>query len=458
MAALIQFVDSISDDPTIRLDLNDGLSWFCQSFKAPPPRLRRSESENSMRDGGVVGSSSYSNRTLELDLTLIEEGDEEWAADEMQKLWRELDRPANFIRYWPEGLEKPVFFRTFRSDVSELEELWTVPIARNISLEVLAEPFALGLPETLGGYDIPNDPANPAGCHVDIDEEIMGDVPAPAVIQLDHESSTFAKVYMGVRNDSLSPDVLFVQAESMSPFVDTSNPGGGPDAAMSGTGSNNFQRTSFATSSMQIRLSATTNVSRGTYRLLAGIRRSDSTSAITVQAEVAVTGGTVGPAVATPLSTNRQLVDLGLFSFRLTNLRAAGYSSASTPASSPSTVFLKSSRASGTGTLDWDFLLYLPADVSTLVAQGPLGPPGLVIDGVAEATYPTASGGNPLLGTTLPAGKAWPTSGSFVYLVPNSSNRWTLLHSRAAGHFVGDQVSLRAYYWPRYLFVRPVSS
>lgn len=455
MPALIQFVDSIASSPTVRLDINDASVWFTRNFSAPPPRLRRSMSQNAMRDGAHVSSSSYDTRTLSIELTLIKEASEDLAATEMQKLWRELDRADNFLRYQPDNFTKPVFFRLYRSDVEDLEELWTVPIARTITLELLAEPFALGLKEVLGPYTVNNNPAAGSnGLFVTLGS-VVGDVAAPAVIQLAHGSSTLTSLYLAVRNDSAATDLIWQQAEAMTLGTDTTNPGSGPDAAMSGSGTNNFRRTSFATATMQTRLTPTINVLRGTYRLLACVRRSDATSVMTARV---VSNGIGGPTTTIPLTTARQVLDLGVFSYSRGDLDKVGYSSVGSSASvSPGTVAFQAARASGSGTLDWDFVLFLPADVCTAAASG-IATAGLLVDGIIEAAIPYAPGGDPFAGTATPNGAGWALSGGFPFLVPNDDNRLTLLHSRSTGHTVGDSVTLNAHYWPRYLYVRPVST
>lgn len=443
MAALIQFVDSISASPTVRLDINDGVTWFCTNFKAPPPRLRRSESANAMRDGGVVGSSSYENRTLEIELTLIKEASEDLAATEMQKLWRELDRPSNILRYQPEGMTKPVFFRAFRSDVGDLEELWTAPKARTISLEVLAEPFALGLREELGPYAFNNDPAAGSGPYSFVvpQANALGDVPAPFLMVTTSATTKGMWVATGAP--------VAYQAESCSLLTDTTNPGGGPDVAMSGAGTNNFVRTSFATAAMTSRLQTPTQF--GLFRIAAVVRRSDATSVINVRASVAsypVTGDTV----TVPLTTNRQVVDLGVIqvgnsSVTLnTSLAVSGASSA---------VNIQAQRVSGAGTLDWDAIVFIPASTQTLLSLFDTARLGNF-----DSTTEMVVGSNGDLLAGFSAAEIGKTSGGFPVITPAQSNTFTLLYQCAPGesHLKATSLSVKVHYHPRYLFVRPVST
>lgn len=458
MPALIQFVDSIASSPTVRLDVNNATTWFCQSFKAPPPRLRRSVSANAMRDGDHVSSSSYENRTLELELTLIADVSEEAAATQMQNLWRELDRPTNLLRYQPEGMSKPVFFRLFRSDVSDLEELWTTPIARNITLELLAEPFALGLRETLGPYTVNNNPAaatNP--CYFDV-TGTLGDVAAPIVMWSGASGAGYRHTIIATHGSTSALPVLVQQAEGATLAVDTTNPGGGPDAAMSGTGTNNFARVSFATNAAlwpRLTLSVATPNSRGSYRLVAFVRRSDASTSTFVMR--AANGPTVTVGSGT---TSRMVVDLGVVTFNGSD-GLVGYSSSSNAASTY-LFSIAAGRLVGSGTLDIDAVVMVATEgqgapqSSTLILEASLP----VIDSARESVYGSLNGGDPTSGGNVLATTA-PAAGGFPLLYPSASatNRFVVFASATNGASVVDLASpFSLAYWPRYLFVRPSAS
>lgn len=460
MAALIQFVDSISATPTVRLDLNDALSWFCQNFKAPPPRLRRNVSDNSMRDGGRVGSSTYENRTLELELVLVEDVSEEWAAEEMQKLWRELDRADNWLMYHPEWLEKPVFFRTFRSDVSDLEELWTYPIARRITIELLAEPFALGLKETLGPYTVSADPAAPSNPgYVDL-PTILGDVPVPAVYW---DNTTVTTSRLVATHAGPTGPVPFVQCETMTPGVNTTNPGGGPDAAMSGTGTNNYLQTTFGTPADSLRVtSAGITQPGGAYRVLLYVRRSSSVGAVTVRATLSETSSGApiywtSATESTAATSNRQVVDLGICWWPSAAPVGNGATSLSV-----ATIKLYAARGSGTSNLDWDSVRFVPAGGQVgrkagshaLVAPGSAVVARAVLDGVSETSSAAASSSDPT--TTSIALEPIPMAGSFPVVAPGVANRiHALTHLADNVAPIGTTLTATLAYWPGYIFVRP---
>ncbi|MFG3702377.1 hypothetical protein ACGF5C_31520 [Micromonospora sp. NPDC047620] len=159
MPDVCQFVDSIAASPTVRLDLNDDVVWGLSydGTDLSPPDLRRAVSQTLLTDGGQVTAAVYDNRVLRLRLEL-----KDISADAMavrtQELLRELDRPTNLLR-WRPGTSEPVFFRTMRSPVNRVTEVPGGGLLKLLDVEVLAEPFAYGLKETLPAVTVYNDPA-----------------------------------------------------------------------------------------------------------------------------------------------------------------------------------------------------------------------------------------------------------------------------------------------------------
>lgn len=464
---LIRFVDSIASSPTTRLDLNDETSWWVKSFSAPPPRLRRSMAENAMRDGVSVGSASYGSRTLTIELE-CRKSTQDLAATEIQKLWRELDRATNWIMYQPTGASKPVFFRTLRSDASQLEDVMAQQAMRRFTIEVMADPAALGLPETLGPFTVNNDPAAGSnGCYFDV-TGVIGDLEAPALI---HDTArTVGYGILAQRQRGVPSDLVWAkqcEAVNITLGTDTTNPGGGPDAAMSGTGTNNFVRTTFATNANHVErlfwatyndynTPALRSAIRGRYRVLAVVRRSDSTSVIKIQRLYGA------PAVTVPQTTSRQMVDLGLAVLGSMESSSVGYG-AESAATVPEALYFYAQRVSGTGTLDWDQLLLVPADERMLQWTQPLNVgTGLdtLIDGVQEFVVTLDPSTGPLAASPW----LWPSltqaSGGWPSLVPTRTNRIFYLQAAAIGGAMTrtDTSTITVYYYPRYLFVRPASS
>jgi len=457
---LIRFVDSIAASPTLRLDLNDESIFWVRAFNAPPPRLRRSIASNAMRDGINVGSASYDGRTLTIELE-CRRTTQDLAATEIQKLWRELDRETNFLMYQPTGATKPVFFRTYRSDASQLEDVMAQVAMRRFTIEVLAEPFALGLRESLGPYTVTNDPAAASnGCYVDV-SGVIGDVTTPPVIV---DTGTIPHYWtMGVRQHGTPSSVTwFIQAESTAGGVNTANPGGGPDAAMSGTGANNYLRTSFANTvnDLRLSLSSASLPDAGDYRLLAVVRRSDSTSDMLAQVGNTLAGN-LRDQVVIPKTTERQIVELGTWSI---DSGVVGNNATGSVLASDIGVYAQ--RTTGTGTLDWDFFLFVPADEAGLAKfyEGTAAPNNLLLDCVNQTVRGFYDGADPFTGTGAMYQDPYPigVAGAYPTLRPNQTNRFVMLAS--TGTVAGrtptktQTLVLTFHYWPRYLFVRPVST
>lgn len=473
MPDLIRFVDSIDATPTSRLDVNDGASWWVKSFTAPPPRLRRSMSSNALTDGVSVGSSTYEARTITLELE-CRKPTQDAAATEMQKLWRELDRAVNYLQYQPQGASKPVFFVLYRSDASQLEDVMAQAAMRTVTVELLAMPFALGAMETLGAYVIANNPAaatNPG--YVDL-PAILGDVPADLVYwdSASGGASYMARcIAMHSGGAAVSTVTTAVQAESMSAGSDTSNPGGGPDAAMSGTGVNNFMRTTFATTSIlnADRLTASSVAQPGgRYRLYVAVRRSGTSSTLQVRAILSNTAvvsvvGQIGRTVTLPATTSRQMVDLGIFSWP----EVAGVGVSGVAGTSTARIALQAGRTGGTDSLDWDCLIIVPAGGqpdstgSMMLVNSPNTSPAgprIVLDGANDQAFTTTSSSNPT--TTAVPHVATSASGAFPKVAPGNANRLYVQSfaatTPAAGVTTTTTVTLA--YWPRYLLVRPTST
>jgi hypothetical protein len=150
----LQFVDSIAASPTVRLNLN-APGWTVREgteFGSAP--LDRAVVSTLLVDGDRYPAAAYGNRVLSLVLRVDAASDDEVAV-QLQRLYRELDRPTNILMYRP-GTSAPVFFRTFRAAPDSV--VWD-PFTKEVTVRVPAEPFALGLRETLSAVTVYNDPA-----------------------------------------------------------------------------------------------------------------------------------------------------------------------------------------------------------------------------------------------------------------------------------------------------------
>lgn len=470
---VLKFVDSIAASPTTRLDVNDGVVFSTTDFDASPPRLRRAMSQNAMSDGGFVSSSAYEMRVVKATL-LLNRSTQDLSAAQLQLLARELDRADNYLMFQPDGLTKPVFFRTVRSDFNSVREVPTDSMAaRVMEFECLAEPFALGLRESLGPYTINNDPAHATnGCYVDL-TGVIGDVAAPAYVY--GGTKSVGRGVLSVRQHGSPADLVWwAQAESMTLGIDTTNPGGGPDAAMSGTGTNNYVTTSFATdATMETRLTwdldalLTTDSKaeqiRGTYRVLAVVRRTDNTSDIALRV-----GSNTKAATLKITSTYRQVVDLGLVSLGSTAPPRAGHS-ANALLTTVSNLTIGAERTSGAGSVQWDFVALLPADESQCSWTAVYDTSGRFLMTPDEVL--TLDTTDPFSGSASAVDVTHPVTGGFPELVPGRTNRLFFLElgddatSLPAGFSSDAQVMVKGasnavtvHYWPAYLYVRPATT
>lgn len=156
---VIQFVDSIAAPPTVRLNLNNESPWAVTGVDFSPPPLKQAWASTLLTDGERLTAAAYGNRRLRLSLELIASS-QDASATAMQALWRELNRPSNLLRYQPDGATSPVFFRTIRSADNQVREYpgGGPSSLRTVEVEIDAEPFALGLKETLPTVTVYNDP------------------------------------------------------------------------------------------------------------------------------------------------------------------------------------------------------------------------------------------------------------------------------------------------------------
>lgn len=459
MADVVQFVDSIEQVPNVLLDLNDEAKWSVRSFSAPTPRLRRAMSANAMRDGVFVSSSQYDARTLTIGLDLVT-NDQDANALELQKLFRILDAPS-ILRYRPAGASKPVFFKVFRSDAAAIVDVIAAAAFRQPEIQLLAEPLALGMRETVGPFTVTNDPDDSNGCFFDVDG-IIGDVEVPCVMVDTGDEQNFL---MLARSIDPAAATYFVQAEDCTPQVDTVLDAG-PDAVMSGGA--NLTTTEATTAPPQLRVSFTPDVPAGTYRLWAAVRRANLTYAMTIAATYA--GRQVSGDVVIPLTTSRQIVDLGLLQIGKPG-EAIGQGAPIGVEQSEIRLNAAFFGGSGSVSVDWDCFLLVPADEGTLMLEiySTGTPIAFVIDGVNERTASIASG-DPIAGTALlreeSASEEKSESGSYPHLAPGRVNRFFVFTAAPdpvadPGYhcsIAADPREITVHYWPGYLSVRPASS
>jgi hypothetical protein len=473
MASIVQFVDSIASSPTVRCDLNaraQGLMVNIAGVDLSPPPLRRTVVSTMMTDGEIIPASAYGNRTLKLPLKLLTSTFDAGATI-LQNLAHELIRPNNILKVQLEGATSPVFFRTFAAPdyvVSMLRLMLTENT--DVELTIPAEPFAYGLKETINAVTVTEDPAAGGNAMFWDITGVKGDVETPVNLVLPtgnlYDSGDPISVLAIRRRGTVANTPFVLQGEAFSNLgTDTTLPGN--DATMSGS-SSNYARVSFSTNiTMTRRLwidpyptSASVD-NRGTYRVFACLRRSSVSGSVNVQ--LGYTSGTAGilvqnDAVTVPLVTARQHVDLGLITYP-TGLDPVhdGYSNVEYPVRGRY-LEVRAERPSGSSTLDFDYLLFVPADDNLMLVDwgdAILTTNEFVIDSVHEIVFTQNTPQDQVYGS-----KASSVMGGFPTISPDTTNRMYFIRRTARGATVtkSETTAIEAQYWPRYLFVRPATT
>lgn len=455
-------MDSIVAAPGVRLDLNDGATWTLHSdTEFGMPHLDRAIVSTLMGDGAQVPASAYGLRLLRI-VANIQTLTEDLDAAELQKLFVELNRQSNFVK-WQPAVANPLFFRTLRSAATTVH--WD-PVLKRVEVEILAEPFALGLRETLPTISVSNDAAAVSnGLYFDVTAP-KGDVETPLFLSTTATDLNQRVSVIGTRRRGTPAAMPFiVQAEALGAAAAADTTLQPNDPAMSGPGSN-YWRVTFATQpSMQQRLSigtwpaAPSVDTRGTYRVFARVRKSIPGDGIALRLR-AVAGQYVvtNDLAATTFGSQLHWVDLGQVSFPLgVDPGTDGYSGEPIPVRGL-TFEVHAGRTGGTsaGTLDIDVLAFVPADDRLAVIKWPnlAFPAAFVLDSARAMAYAIDAG--PVVRSTELAQIA----GSTPMISPGVTNRIAFLKN-VGTTVVDDKTEVSAitpYYWPRYLYVRPATT
>jgi hypothetical protein len=468
MTCSLDFVDSIASSPTVRLALADGATWILnrQETDFSPPPLREAVAQTLMADGGVVSASAYSFRTIRLGLYLGT-ATADATATALQALYRELDRPGNILRWW-EHTTHPIFFRTYRASASSVRRLGAADGRRKkIEVELRAEYAGYGLLETpVSGVTVNTDPANGTnGCFVDV-TGVKGDVESPAIIRWPSAAIADDRtvVFAVRRRGTPSAAPFLFQAEALTQGTDTSTQAN--DANFSGSG-NNYSRCTFGTATMQNRLVltdvGTASVDlRGTYRVYLRYRKNTSSDGINLQLRWGDVDGWVNidnDAYATVNNTTITTADLGLVSIPVGDDPATDTDGTELVVSDSWRMVLRAERTSGSGTIDFDFLMLVPADDRLGLVQwndDSSSPSDHWILRAEDWKASARDASSQVISAAPPAARA----GGLPFLTPNQTNRIVMLRSvRAGDTWTLTTVSpVSVSYYPRYLTVRPAST
>lgn len=467
MAAVLRFVSTISVPPGVRLDLNDtAQTWVAtDETKFPPPPLKRSVTSSMMRDGSPPTASAYDNREITLVLTISSALTDNAAATQLQLLYRELDRPTNLLQYTPGGVTNPVFFRTFRTSP---DDVLFDPLLKQVRVTLLAEPFALGIREDIASVTVNNQPTAANGMFINL-SGIKGDVDTPLYIEYQDSTASQQRAgyALGVRAGTTPYPVLYNQAELYGLVVDTTVVA---DAAFS---NGSKTRTTFAgIATMTPRLSGNwpslTDPAGaenwGSFRIFARVAKTVAGDVIRMATG---TGAAQSPAVTLKNQTTPQIVDLGVRDSTGGMPEVAGYDATPWRIEDQLGLSIVAERASGTGFLDIDYIVFVPADEwycqwSTfgggVASSSYLG----VVDGPNDSIYAATV----LTGGT-PGRAAWPSisiSGRLPRVLPGS-NRLVIVETSRSDtssvsqpHTLATAADFVCRYWPRYLSVRPLAT
>lgn len=483
----IQIVDKIDASPTVRLDLNDGSTWFTQrKADLSPPPLRRAVIRSLLTDGSPIPASAYDNRIVRLRL-YVTATDMDDLGTQLEKLDRELDRAVNVIKYQRDGATNPVFFRTLRSPDYKLNI--EAPAAKAfLDVPILAEPFAYGLRIDSGAIVVENDPAD-AGAqpsYFDV-TGVLGDVPTPGVFRIDGTTLPASpRVQFGFtlasrRHGTPANVTLFRQAEAFTTQSTDTATTTANDATASGVSPKSSRTTFSSIPGMTLRLIQTGAGLlggtigpdlRGTYRVYARVKKTVTGDVINVRMRYGTqsllfTGDTVAlPNSVGDSGVGWQLLDLGLMRVpAIDDPVTDGYSNVEYKVETNPLFTLDAERVSGSGNLDWDYVFFVPADEEFALVHwwtpNASGGVWAVIDGPRDKLYAVDATNNDQLDMNS---TVISRVGAIPLLTPNQTNRIVLISARIdspgldkvpVDHIIADSLTIRHSYWPRWLYVRP---
>ena len=470
MASIWQFVaDMSSASPTVLLDLKANGFRVRTDWKLGPTLFEKGYVSSPLRHGKRPTRSTAANQILEIPLEL-NKSTPTLAAQAIEDLCRQL-AIDNILKVQMDG-GTPVFFRTF-GDADFAAAVRSVLIQdTSITLSIEAEPFAYGPRVSLGSFTVSNNPAagtNPLRFDI---TGVLGDVKTPLLLVATSTGASGAPSglvnkwphFATRRRGTPSNYVNHIQGEDM-----TQGTGAvvTADAAFS---NGSKSRIGFGTPGMTLRLSDTfpgngtpTVEARGEYKVYARVAKTVAGDTITVQLGYGASSAApvFNDAVTLPSAAGPFMVDLGKVPVPAgSDPNQHGFSGVSTKALM-AFVGLYAARSGGSGSLDVDFLYFMPADEpTTLIAKFPSTDTTYAIDGTTAeggAVYAMPATLDEVLTTAAPCQITG--GGGFPELIPGATNRIHFIrHTNPDGSVdaVTDTTTFAAYYWPRWReFTRP---
>jgi hypothetical protein len=482
-ANLTQIVDSLSASPTVLLDLNNESPFGVSLFSAPPPEVGHSDS---------LRMSWYSrSRVVELTLDQIDASQDALASN-WQTLARLIDLERFYLKYQPTGATSPVFFKCYRSQVPSIFEEPGAVAYRTLTLQILADPFAVGLPEDISSFVITNDAAsgtNKMMVGPSILGTVKGDVETPLLLACTATSDTQFGGGMYVNGYAVrggfTHSLLARNLTQLTSGTDTGAPVTGAGTAyMDG----DYKACTFATAlAMVTRLSGTFSTALspmpGEYRALLKVVISfgaagnvsysfqggfGNTASVNWLTEA--TGGyTVSAGGA---ATNHTVVDLGLVQFPVgVDTAGTGLGPPASAVSVNTYTEVKASAQLNSGTmpsLRFDELILLPVDTvyggasTAIMTTNAVVGSGidLLLDGESDTmrVMQEVGGTGPFAATpyAMQPGSVNGWIGGLPVVRPGTNNYVTVVGGFADGPTWTSTWSGR--YYPRYLYVRPATT
>lgn len=463
--AIWQFVtDFLTATPTVSLDINSYSTGLMVSdgYDISPPKYDKGYTTSSLRHGSSVVSSSAQNRLLQIPI-IVNKDTRDQGATAIELLGLQVANDS-FLKV--QFGSTPVFFRTFADPDYAWEVKKTLTQNSRITLQLEAEPFAYGLRVSAGPFTVANDPAagtNPMRFDI---TGVTGDVPTPLFMLATSTGASGTPsglvnkwLHIGTRRRGTPSNYSnVIQAEGM---TQGTNATATADATMSG---GNKSRITFGTATNVLRLSDTfpdngtaTLEARGEYWVYGRFAKTVLADTITVQLGYGASSSTpvmndavTLPAVTGPFTTLLGKVPVPPYSDPVSH----GFSGGAQLKVLLGFVGLYAARTAGTGSLDVDYLYFVPADDRTLITHFPTTDVTYAIDGT------TREGGsvysiNTALDTiqTIASPAEITGGGGFPELTPGATNRIHFVR-HADPNGVTDALTgtttIQCYYWPRW--------
>lgn len=467
--AIWQFVtDFLTASPSVGLDINSASTGLRvgDGYNLDPPKYAKGYAANPMQHGATVVNSVAGNRVLQIPIQ-VTAATQDLAATAIELLGKQI-AVDNFLKV--QFGSTPVFFRTFADPDYAWDVTKILTQTSRITLSLEAEPFAYGLRVDAGSFTVSNDPANATNpCRFDI-SSVTGDVPTPLFMLATSTGAAGAPSglvskwsHFGMRRRGTPSGYSnLVQGEDMTQ-------GTGAVVTADATMSNGSKsRIGFGTPGLTLRLSDTfpgngtaTAEARGEYIVYARCAKTVAGDTFTVQlgygassaAPVFNDAKTLPAAVAGPFTVELGKVPVPSFSDPVSH----GFGGGANLKVLLNFVGLYVARTAGSGSLDVDWLYFMPADDRTLMAKFPATDVTYAIDGT------TGEGGsvysiNTALDTiqTIASPPQIVGGGGFPELMPGGAsvvNRVHFLRNVDPAGTVDartDTTTIQCYYWPRW--------